>query len=373
MITGPAPIFVATQSPSGDVSAPTADEAALMDTVQSSAGVAQRAEACRRLLDSGTAHCIPVLAAALDDEGVAHAALHTLERLPQPEATAALRQALTSLTGPLKASVADALGWRKDPLAVPLLEPLLRDRDEALAAASALALGRIGDGAAEAALITAMGQTPIGVRPTVMEACLLCAEARLQAGQIPAAIALYERILTAGPPQAVKAAANRGLLVSDEPRRAERLARWITGSDSQDRRVALRFLPDLRDGSAVLPLLPQWKALPAVARISLLENHRLLGREAPALALMSAQEDDPAVRQTALRVMGEMNSPDLVPVLAEAAFNGPKPEQLVARNSLAAIAGPGINDAILKSIGQSSGTKRSGLEQIHRNRGNDAP
>jgi HEAT repeat protein len=372
MIVKLAPLFTAAllAFPFGSTRA--ADESGLIATVESSAASGERAEACRSLLDAGTARCIPVLSAALADEGVGHAALHTLERLPYPEAVAALRKDLTSLTGPLKASVADALGWRKDPLAVPLLAPLLRDQDETLAAAAALALGRIGDVAAEEALTTAMSEVPSRVRQAVMEALPLCAEQRLQAGEIPAAIALYERLLAADPPPAVKAAANRGLLVADAPRRAERLVRWIAGSDPLDHRVALQFLPELRHGTALLPLLPEWKSLPAAARIALLENHRLLGAEAPGLAITAAQGDDAAERLTALRVMGEMNSAELIPALTKAAFNGPRPEQTAARNSLASITGPGINDAILISTEKTSGAERSGLEQIVRNRGNEA-
>jgi HEAT repeat protein len=372
MIVKLVPLFTAVLLPLLAVSTQAADESALIATVESSAASGDRAEACRSLLDAGTARCIPALAAALDDEGVGHAALHTLERLPHPEAAAALRKALTSLSEPLKASVADALGWRKDPLAVPLLAPLLADPDDTLATASALALGRIGDAAAEAALTTAISQARPAVKQANLEGLLLCAEARLQAGGTSAAISLYQRILAASPPPAVKAAANRGLLAADEPGRAERLVRWITGNDPLERRVALQFLPDLRDAAAVLPLLPQWKSLPAAARIALLENQRLLGPEAPALAITAAQGDDADVRLAALRVMGGMNSPALVPVLANAAFNGPKPEQLLARNSLASITGPGINDAILKRIEQTGGAERSGLEQILRNRGNDA-
>jgi len=373
MIANHAPLFTVALLPLLVVLARAADETTLIATVESPASAVERAEACRSLLDAGSARCIPALAAALDDEGVGHAALHTLERLPYPEALTALRQALTDLAGPFKAGVANALGWRKDPLAVPLLAPLLRDQDETLAAAAALALGRIGDVAAGEALTTAMSEVPARVRPAVMEACLLCAEARLQAGGTPAAISLYQRILAADPPPAVEAAAKRGLLVADDPQQADRLVRWIAGNNPLDRRVALQFLPELRDAPPLLPLLPQWKSLPVEARIALLENHRLLGAEAPGLAITAAQGDDAAERLTALRVMGGMNSPDLVAVLAKAAFNGPKPEQLLARNSLASISGAGINNAILTHIGQTSGAERASLEKILHSRGNETP
>jgi HEAT repeat protein len=353
-------------------SARAADESALIAIVESSANAGERADACRRLLDAGSTRCIPALAAALDEDVVGHAALHTLERLPQPEAAAALRDALPALTGPIKASVADALGWRKDPLAVPLLTELLRDQDETCAATAALALGRIGDAAACEALTAAMSGVSARVRQAVIEALPLCAEERLQAGDAPAAIAIYDRILAADPPPAVRAAALYGLLTADEPRRAGRLNQWIAGTNPLDRRVALQFLPALRDGSAILPLIGRWESLPVEARIALLENHRLLGNEAARLAISAVQGGEAAERLAALRVMGEMHSADLVPVLAQAAFNGPRPEQTVARNSLASISGPGINDAILISTEKADSAARTGLERIARNRGNEA-
>ena len=76
-----------------------ADEAGLLAVLESPAGAKERCEACRELLGFGTVRSVPALAKALEDDRVGHAALHTLERMPFPEAADALRGAIGRVTG----------------------------------------------------------------------------------------------------------------------------------------------------------------------------------------------------------------------------------------------------------------------------------
>ena len=98
-----------------------ADEEQLIAVLESPVGAEERCEACRELLGAGSVRSIPALAKALEDERVGHAALHTLERMPFPEAAAAMLEAIGRVKGPVKVGLIDAIGWRGDAGDVPVL------------------------------------------------------------------------------------------------------------------------------------------------------------------------------------------------------------------------------------------------------------
>ena len=66
----------------------------------------------------GTAESVPALAALLPDKDLSHMARYALERIPAPEAGAALRDALPKLSGALKVGVIGSLGVRRDAASV---------------------------------------------------------------------------------------------------------------------------------------------------------------------------------------------------------------------------------------------------------------
>ena len=68
---------------------------------------------CRKLMQIGTAASVPALAALLADKQLSHMARYALERIPAPEAAAALRDSLGKLPTELKVGVIGSLGGRK--------------------------------------------------------------------------------------------------------------------------------------------------------------------------------------------------------------------------------------------------------------------
>ena len=92
---------------------------------------------CRHLRTLGTAACVPTLAGLLPDKDLSHMARFALERIQDPAAGAALRSALSKVSGALKAGVAGSLGARRDAAAVPALIGLLGDGDATLVATAA--------------------------------------------------------------------------------------------------------------------------------------------------------------------------------------------------------------------------------------------
>ncbi len=166
---------------------------------------------CRKLRVVGTAESVPALTELLDQDEHSHMARYALERIPVPQATKAMRDALPRLNNKLKVGVIGSLGVRQDAASVPAIAELLNDADEAVARSAALALGSIQTPQAAAALRTSSARSP-GVKTAVTDAVISCAEAYVAAGNKSQALALYKSLTTGNQPKHVRLAATRGML-----------------------------------------------------------------------------------------------------------------------------------------------------------------
>jgi HEAT repeat protein len=182
-------------------------ESKLLVVLQSGASRDAKDYVCRQLRTIGTAASVPVLEQLLANPELSHMARYALERIPEPQAGQALERQLQKLSGNLKVGVISSLGTRGE--AVGSLRALLKDPDEAVARAAAVALGRIGSVDANKALAAA---PPRSTLTTVFaDASLSCAEKLLSAGHAKEAKATYERLLKNKPSDLVRQAAERGL------------------------------------------------------------------------------------------------------------------------------------------------------------------
>jgi HEAT repeat protein len=171
---------------------PAAQERELLAVLRSAAPEGEKAITCKRLAVYGSAAAVPDLAALLGSPRLASWARIPLEAIPGSEADAALRAAAEKLDGVLLVGVINSLGVRGDAASVPLLESRLTSADADVAAAAAAALGRIGAPAAAAALAKALAAAP--TRDAVAQACVVCAEKRVAAGDTAGAIALADAV-----------------------------------------------------------------------------------------------------------------------------------------------------------------------------------
>lgn len=167
---------------------------------------------CRKLMQVGTADCVPALAKLLTDEKLSHMARYALERIDDPAAADALRTALPKASGELQAGIASSLGSRRDEASVPHLGKLLNDSDQTVARAAALALGAIGSSAAAEALTQANADAQL--QAAVADASLACAEALASNGGKSQATQIYKRLAAADQPKHIKLAATRGMLAA---------------------------------------------------------------------------------------------------------------------------------------------------------------
>jgi HEAT repeat protein len=329
-----------------------AEEQELIAILQSSAGAVEKCAACQQLRIHSTAKSVPALAALLGQERVGHAARYALEGIPGPEAVAALREALTKTSGLAKAGIINSLGWRRDAESVPLLVPLISDANTAIAKETVSALSRIGGEKAVAALIAARENSNPTVRRAVLEALLLCAENRLSAGDNSGAAALYGDLFSTDVPTAIRIAAWRGLVLSNDSQRPELVVKALTGNDEQLRLVALKLVREIKDEQLIKACLQQWDSLGASAQVAVLDAHLQFGAEALPTIRTASKSPHPEVRIAAWQALADLSDTSMIPALVQAAAKGEPSERDAARDTLARIHGPGVRDALLAHLKQ---------------------
>jgi len=205
--------IVATQ---GDADARKALEKRLVEALSGDSSHAAKNFICRQLRTIGTAESTSALAALLADNELSHLARYALERIPAPQAAAAMRDVLPKLSGALKIGVIGSLGVRRDADSVGPLAGLLGDGDAAVAVAAAVALGTIGNPAAGKALAAKAknGSGGADVKLAIADGCLACAEKLLSDGKKGDALTLYKTLSGSDQPKHVQLAARRGLLAA---------------------------------------------------------------------------------------------------------------------------------------------------------------
>jgi HEAT repeat protein len=327
-----------------------AEEEDLIATLQSAASTTQKCNACQKLRIIGTARAVPALAALLGEERTSHAARNALEAMPYPEAGAALRAALGKTSGLAKAGVIDSLGWRREPEALPLLTPLLSDADAMIASAAASALGRIGGRDALAALSAVRDQAPPAVQPVVLDSLLKCGERLLAAGDAPAAASVYRGLLDPKFPAQIRAAAWRGLALSDAGQRTDLITRALAGTDRPTHVAALKSLRELGNAGVINACLAQWASLPTDSQLAVLDAHLKLGAEALPTVRTASESPHLTVRVAAWQALADLGDPSTIPALARAAAHGEPAERDAARDALARVRGPGVREALLAQL-----------------------
>lgn len=169
---------------------------------------------CRKLKLIGTAQSVDALAALLPAEKTSHIARLALERIPNEQALAALRDALPQVSSKLKPGIIGSLGKRRDKKSVKALSQALRDADPQVAQAAAHALALIGSPAAAKRLSRAIQRAPENLKVCAADACLICAEQLLADGKKDAAVGLYKELRGDGQPKQVQVAAMKGMLTA---------------------------------------------------------------------------------------------------------------------------------------------------------------
>jgi len=214
------PIDAALAASHGDAGIRADLERRLIAVLRSKATRDARDFVCRRLGIYGTENCVPALGRLLTDPELSHLARIALERISGPSARRAFREAFPKVRGRARVGLINSLGRMEDGEIVPALISSLKDPDPEIAAASAVALGRIGSAAA-AGPLEQLRRTATGdLALAAAEASLELADRLLKQGRRDLAASIWNDLQSNGPEQMRAAARKRlGSLQPEESRR----------------------------------------------------------------------------------------------------------------------------------------------------------
>jgi len=307
--------------------------------------------ACEQLSIIGSAQAVPELAKLLPVEDMSHMARTGLERIPGPEASKALRDALGQVKGKLLIGVIGSLGERRDAEAAPAIAPFLQDADAGVAAAAANSLGKIGGDAGTKALAEAKGKATGKVRLAVADGYLRCADHLVAAEKNDLAAAIYLEMYAPAEAKQTRIAALRGIVVSKSEKAMPLVTEALTGADAEMQAIATSFVRETKgeaETKAFAALLPK---MPPKGQVLLLGALADRGDPAATPAIVAAVKgEDSSVRVAAIQALALIGDASAIPLLVEVATTAKDPEKKAASDSLDRVRGQGIDAALLKAL-----------------------
>ena len=317
---------------------------------------ADKAITCKKLAVFGSKNAVPALAALLGDEELISWARIALESIPGAEADEALRKATATLKGRSLVGVINSIGVRRDAGAVTLLAQRLKDKEPQVASAAAIALGKIGDDPATAALVRSLAGAPDSVRSAVAEGCIYCAERRMTAGKASEAAAIYDQVRAAKVPKQRIVEATRGAILARGSEGVPLLVEQLRSDDKRMFQIGLMTARELRGkGVADAVAAEMAKATPQRGALLLMVLAARGDATASPAVLKIAKSGSKPTRIAAIQVLASSGSADSVPLLFEIAAEKDIEIADAAKLALLKMPGKGVDAQILQRLNKVRG------------------
>ncbi len=311
-----------------------------------------RLSACRALREIGSAASVPVLGRMLAKPETSDPARYALERIPAPEAEAALLDGLGQASSRVRLGIVSSLAGRRSLKAVPALAVLAAGSDKSAAEASIAALGTIGGTESAGALLKLMDRPGLAGRDAAAAALVGCA-GNLAAQDPATAGKIFAKLLAPRLPLPVRRAAFAGKISLAGGAAPGLILAVLRDKKSDLRGAALAAARSVNDAGlagnlcGLIPALAPAEQILALAAISGSRTPEVLGAVKAAV-----KSPDAAVRAEALRMLGPLGDAGSVELLAARAAASAGDEQRIARESLAVLTGPGVDEAVLAGVGR---------------------
>lgn len=332
------------------------NESDLLAILRSDAPPAEKAVTCKLLAIHGSSKAVPDLAQLLPDPQLSSWARIALEAIPGPESDEALRHATESLEGRLLVGMINSIGVRRDANAVELLTSRLKDRDTEVASAAAVALGRIGTPKATESLRGFLASAPDKVRSSVAEACVLCAEWLLLAGEAEDAIEIYDQVRKAEVPKQRIIEATRGAIVA---RGDDGIPLWIEQLRSSDKQMFQLALGTARElsGDAVDKAMAEQLANTAPERAALMIYTMADRPETVILPAIvkSAEQGPKQVSLAAISALQRVGDASCLEVLLGIGLGSDADLAEAAKEALAGLGGEEVDTQIVSLLSKAEG------------------
>jgi len=322
-------------------------EGEMCDFLGSDATLAAKQFICRQLGLIGTSRSVPALGVLLASEDTCDMGRYALERIPGDLADEMFIKILGEVKGKSRIGIINTIGVRRVNSAVGALSKLAGDGDKETAVAAINSLGEIGS--LEAAKV--LGGLIRKKSVLAEDAYLRCADRLAAGGKKKEAKRIYKKLGRKSSDAMIKVAAFRGLVgVSNDP--TDLIISTIDSTDPALQVQAISMANMIKGSSNIKKAAGKIKGLPARGQVQLLASLDETG-DAVILpvVLESVKSSELEVRVAAIKVLKLVGVSASVGVLAEIAANTKGEEQGAARGSLYGMNGKGVNEAVLKLLG----------------------
>ncbi|MDZ4848168.1 MAG: HEAT repeat domain-containing protein [Pirellulaceae bacterium] len=341
-------------------------ETELIAILKSDSPGEDKAMACKRLAIYGSGAAAAELGKLLSDEKLASWSRIALEAIPGKEADETLRSAIDTLSGRLLVGAINSVGFRRDQSAVELLiKQLNQVKDVDVAAAAAVALGRIGGNAASAALRASLNSGTDSVRSAAAEGCVLCAEQFLAGGNATMATAIYDEVRKAKLPTQRVVEATRGAILARGSEGIPLLLEQLRATDKAMFYVGLwmaRELPGKEVAAALVAELdkaaPERAALIVTALADRKENLDL-----PTLIRL-ASKGHRDVRIAAMSAMSRFGNATCVEPILKIALEKDADLRSPAKEAIAAIPDDAVDKEVIARLPNATGDMQLFLIEV---------
>ncbi len=340
-------------------------EQELIAVLRSEAPSADKAIACKSLAIYGSSAAVADLAKLLPDEQLSSWSRTALESIPGPDADAALRTAAESLQGRLLIGMINSIGVRRDVVAVDALVARLQDKDAEVVAAAAIALGRIGNEPATAALRTSLATAPAEVRSSIAEGCVLCAERLLAADKSAEAAAIYDEVRKSDVPLQRIIESTRGAILARKQDGLPLLLEQFSSPEKALFNVALMTAREF-PGAAVDQALAteMLSATPAHAALIVQAMADRPQTVVLAAVLKAAESGPPEVRLSAIDALARVGDVSCLTSLLQIAIEPDADLAQAAKATLANLPGEKVDAQIVALLPKSEGPSYPVLLQL---------
>ena len=341
----------------------TYQESDLIAVLKSDAAKAQKAITCKRLAVFGSEKAVPELGKLLADPELSSWARIALEAIPGSSVDETFRAAMEALTGRQLIGVINSIATRRDAKAVEGLSKHLDNANEQIAAAAAIALGRIGDAASQQALESSLSGGPADVRSAVAHGCILVAERLLESGQSQEAARLYDKVRQADVPRQRVLEATRGLILAQQS--IDLLVEQLQSSEKDFFHIGLRTARELPNADVTGALVSALESAdPGRQRLIVLSLAERDGDSVLPAVLQAARSGPNSVRVSAMEVLGRVGDVTSVQTLLDAAADADANVAQAAKDALAAIQDAAIDANLTGRMKAAQGSARKVLIEM---------
>jgi len=296
---------------------------ALLKLVEPTYPVSVRNCALELLGVAGGDEAVPTLSRLLGDPEVFEMARWALERIPGVAAGRALTDAIERTRMICqRVALIKTLGVKRCSEAVPVLLKQSRDPNLVVRVEAVDALARIGDAAAEPAILAALGSDIVSESNRAFDAYLRLAEAQISA-EPDEALRMYHNALELAVTDAERCAAVVGIGRTGVTRSVNELIGFLTDPNPAVRDVAAQGLVNMPARDTTQMVIRRLRGATPPLKSLLLRVVAARGGPESAAAVRNALDDPSAeVRTTALELSGKLEDFSAEATLLEAAQTG---------------------------------------------------